>query len=336
MNTECPHCLATLPPIRTPRCPSCGRSLDDAAPRRPEAMGTRLESVDDVRRMMEHRVPGVAPAAPPPLAPSFGAGAGAPSSAAGPAAGPAAAAAAKGKKPEEDVALPFRPSRRPPTAVLTLVDDDAEGGEIVRLRDVRYVVGRTQGQITIPHDSAVSSAHLEINRVMSNGRYRWHVKDLGSTNGTYVRVTSAPLGDGQEFLVGGKRLRFDAPHGGAAAPGPDQRAVTQAWAAVSPHVIAAAQASLTVLTPTGEGERIVVTAGESWIGCDEAACKIAWKDDPLLSKKHAKLVGEPNGEWRIEAGRCRNGVWLRVKEIMVDAVGEFLIGEQRLTLRVVK
>ncbi len=335
MNTECPHCLAPLPPIRTANCPSCGRSLEAGAARRPEAiaMGTRLESVEDVRRMIQ-RGPLAASSAGAP-APSMPAAGG--SAAAAPAAPVASPqAAAKAKKPDDDPALPFRPSRRPQTALLTILDDDGEDGEVVRLRDQRYVIGRTQGDVTIPHDSAVSSTHLEINRVMTSGRYRWHVRDVGSTNGTYARVTAAPLGDGQEFLIGGKRLRFDAPRGATDAPGPDQRAVTQAWAAVSPHVIAAAQASLTVMTPAGEGERIVVTAGESWIGSDPAACKIAWKDDPLLSRRHAKLVGEPNGEWRLEAGRCRNGVWLRIKEIMVDAVGEFLIGEQRLSLRVVK
>lgn len=338
MNTECPHCLAPLPPIRTANCPSCGWSLEAGGARRPEAMGTRLESVEDVRRLIQRGGPagGVSTPASPQgaAAPPAGAVAGAAPSGAPPP--PAAPSAARSKKTDDDSALPFRPSRRPQTALLTILDDDGEDGEVVRLRDQRYVIGRTQGDVTIPHDSAVSSTHLEINRVMTSGRYRWHVRDVGSTNGTYARVTAAPLGDGQEFLIGGKRLRFDAPRGTADAPGPDQRAVTQAWAAVSPHVIAAAQASLTVMTPAGEGERIVVTAGESWIGSDPAACKIAWKDDPLLSRRHAKLVGEPNGEWRLEAGRCRNGVWLRIKEIMVDAVGEFLIGEQRLSLRVVK
>lgn len=312
-------------------------------------MGTRLESVDDLRRAMDPRhvpplePPGAAPHAPPRggiqhgFSPPQG-GPNATHSAPPPLPPPAPApASSPPRKPvDEDTALPFRPSRRPPAALLTLLDDDGESGEIFRLRDSRYVVGRTQGQINIPHDTAVSSTHLEIVRVVAGGRSRWQVKDLGSTNGTYARVSAAPLGDGQEFLVGGKRLRFDAPSGAATGAVPEQRAVTQAWAAVTPHVIAAAQASLTVLTPTGEGDKIIVQAGENWIGSDVAGCKIAWTDDPLLSKRHAKLIGEPNGEWRIEVGRCRNGVWLRVKEIMVDGTGEFLIGEQRLTLRVVK
>jgi FHA domain len=44
----------------------------------------------------------------------------------------------------------------------------------------------------------------------SAGRFRWHLTDLQSTNGTFVRIGNALLRHQQELLIGSRRYRFDA------------------------------------------------------------------------------------------------------------------------------
>src|SRR5688572_15447617 len=101
-----------------------------------------------------------------------------------------------------DDTTPFRPTARPPMATLCIVDDGREDGDVLRLRGDRLVIGRSEGDLLIPHDTMMSARHAELARHFSKGRYRWYLIDLQSTNGTYVRAGSAPLDDGKEFLIG--------------------------------------------------------------------------------------------------------------------------------------
>src|SRR6185437_9364261 len=80
-------------------------------------------------------------------------------------------------------ASPYRPTQRPPLALLTVLDDGKTDGEVVRLRTDRFVIGRTEGDLLIPHDQQISARHLEITRQRVNEKYRWVVTDLQSSNG---------------------------------------------------------------------------------------------------------------------------------------------------------
>src|SRR5688572_21012439 len=62
--------------------------------------------------------------------------------------------------------VPFRPVRRPPMASLCIVDDASDDGEWVRIRDGACVLGRSEGNVIIPHDGMMSSKHAEITRVL--------------------------------------------------------------------------------------------------------------------------------------------------------------------------
>src|SRR5262249_62385494 len=94
---------------------------------------------------------------------------------------------ASANKPAGDDTQAYRPMRRPPMALLCILDDGKEDGEWLRLRADRIIIGRSEGDIIIPHDPMISGRHAELARRPDQGRYRWHLTDLQSTNGTYLR-----------------------------------------------------------------------------------------------------------------------------------------------------
>jgi thioredoxin reductase/pSer/pThr/pTyr-binding forkhead associated (FHA) protein/ferredoxin len=67
-------------------------------------------------------------------------------------------------------------------------------------------VGRRADVTLDPNDLSLSRRHAQF-RIVGNGL---QVFDLGSTNGTFVRLSApAPLENGAEFRVGSKRFRFE-------------------------------------------------------------------------------------------------------------------------------
>ena len=116
-------------------------------------------------------------------------------------------------------ASPFRPTIRPPMAVLTVYDDGKTDGEVIRIRDYRFVIGRTEGDLRIPLDGRISSRHVEITHQEVGGLHRWVVTDLQSMHGLFARVSKTVLADKAEIIVGNGRYRFDAPSGGRRSDG---------------------------------------------------------------------------------------------------------------------
>ena len=129
----------------------------------------------------------------------------------------------RGSEPKyapEDV-QDFRPSLRPPVPVLTVLDDGSmEQGEDVRLRRERLAIGRTSGDVQIPNDSAISGAHAEICRTPWRGGFQWHLHDLDSVNGTFVRCIRAVLHANAILILGARRFRLRNPLKPNAAPFP--------------------------------------------------------------------------------------------------------------------
>ena len=105
-------------------------------------------------------------------------------------------------------AVPFRPTVRPPIAVLTVFDDGKTDGEMTRIRDQRFTIGRTEGDLCIPLDGRISGKHVEITHQFVGGLHRWVSTDLQSTHGMFVRVSRTVLADKAEFLVGNGVTRY--------------------------------------------------------------------------------------------------------------------------------
>src|SRR4051794_24653713 len=81
-------------------------------------------------------------------------------------------------------------------------------GDVFPLKTGENLVGRGTGQVSFPHDGYVSSKHATI--VVGDGTLL--VRDLGSANGTFVRVNGeASLSPGDLLLVGEQILRVDPP-----------------------------------------------------------------------------------------------------------------------------
>lgn len=266
--------------------------------------GTRIESVEAIRQAHQARTATVVERV----------------------SGPPAAGQAAGSSPAQGE--PFRPVRRPPMALLGVLDDGDDDGEWVRIRRCPFVIGRSDGDLVIPHDDMMSGRHLEIGRQLIKGRWRWILADLSSTNGTFVRVSSIALKPGQELLLGGRRYRFelDVPPVPALMPG-----VTQGWQAGQAGLGAAA---LVELLPQGEGQRYPLTQAEHYVGRDRRQCSVVI-DDPLLDSRHARLYRNRREQWHLAAAGTVNGVWLRVNRVSVTAACHFQLGEQRFVLRTV-
>lgn len=233
------------------------------------------------------------------------------------------------KEPVEDDTLDFRPVRRPPMAMLCLLDDGRQEGEWFRLRRELTVLGRTEGEIVIPHETEMSGRHVAIARVVDKDRFRWYLTDLESTNGTFVRVSKTVLRHGQEMLLGGKRYRFDA---ATAVKPPDAGASsTRAFESVQASDLIP---SIVEVTRQGIGQRYFLKQQDYSLGRDASQCSIVLANDMLLSPRHARIYRDAKGTWFLENAGSRNGTWARFKKLAVESFTQFQVGEQRCLLKI--
>jgi hypothetical protein len=297
-------------------------SVADPAPARPipqpvERLGTVLDTDEDIRQALlsAHKMRQPGPPASVERAPA-----------------PAVRAA---EPSVARAAVPFRPTARPPLAVLTVFDDGKTDGEVIRIRDHRFIIGRTEGDLRIPIDGRISGRHVEITHQVVGGLHRWVVTDLQSTHGLYVRVSKTILADKAEFLVGNGRYRFDAPYTDAEGTvaelgrGGDFDSTRGLDEGASPF----RPAAVTELVGAEIGNRMLLTKNEYWIGSDPT-CPICRPEDPFCEPRHARLYRKDKGSWHAEHNKTVNGIWLRTPQITVESVAQFQIGEQRFQLRV--
>lgn len=224
----------------------------------------------------------------------------------------------------------FRPRMRPPMALLTIFDDGSDEGEDVRLRGESTLIGRSGSDVTIPHDEQMSGRHAEIRRVFENGRWTWSVVDLGSTNGTFVRVHKCSVKPGQELMVGHSRFRFEE----TSSPTWTAETVqgTVPWQSVIAADALGSGAALVELNSRGDGRRWPLPQTEATIG-RRHDCTIVL-DDPMIGDRHVRLWRDERG-WRLESQESRDGVWIRIeKPVTVDRTCSFQLGEQRFILKV--
>jgi hypothetical protein len=291
-----------------------------------ERSGTLIETEEDVRQALLSGLKGQ-----PPITASFPAAA--PSQPAPPP--PMPAAPPQPQPVAVRSASPYRPTARPPVPLLIVFDDGRMEGEVIRLREPRFLIGRTEGDLRFPLDGRMSGRHVEITHQYVGGLHRWVVTDLQSTHGMFVRVSKTVLADKAEILVGNGRYRFDAPQMDVAAtadytPDDPNRGVTRGWDdGPSPF----RPPALTELLGSEIGNRTMLVKNEYWIGSDPT-CPICRPDDPFCEPRHVRLYRKPQGGWHAEHNRTLNGLWLRMSQITVDAMVHFQIGEQRFQIKV--
>ncbi len=202
----------------------------------------------------------------------------------------------------------YRPTRRPPMAVLHLFDDDQRNYEAVRIRQTPFVIGRQDGDLVVGHERQMSRRHARIDRVQEGDLWRWYLADLRSTNGTFICTKQAALEDGVEVLLGGELVRFvDA---GAGPP------------------------ALVRIAPSTEEERITISPGAHLIGSDPGVCLPFLKESRFLDPQHLR-VEHVKGHWQVTDLSSTNGLWVAItKRTELVSGASFQIGEQRFAFHV--
>ncbi len=215
-------------------------------------------------------------------------------------------------EPEAAEALPWRPGRRSAMALLHVVDDGRDSGETIRLRDDTLVIGRVTGGVKIPHDAFLDRHHARLDRLPGGS---WLLTDLGSTDGTWVRVMTAKLRPGTHLQIGGTRLVFRRDADGTSAFAP----VGQGAAADSAPSFPCPPTPFLL----GRADVLPVHADPS--------LPTLLLDDPFVSPVHAEVVAG-RGAWRI-VNRGLNGLWVRIEApVRLHAVAQFQCGDQRFVL----
>ena len=85
------------------------------------------------------------------------------------------------------------------------------GGERYPLIGAMTVMGRDQSADIVLEDPGISRRHCELRITHDGPRLVSHLRDLGSTNGTYVngeRTDATPIADGDRITVGRTHATF--------------------------------------------------------------------------------------------------------------------------------
>lgn len=165
-----------------------------------------------------------------------------------------------------------------------------------KLTQRTIVIGRHSGDISLPDDELLSFSHVRLE--WRSGQ--WFLRDLGSTNGTYLRIRGqVPLEADSWFLVGSYRFQL--------APSDQPGAPPSLW------VLGADNAVLGEVPV----DRDTITVGRE--GAD-----LGFPDDATISGLHARLLRKA-GQFFLEDLRSSNGTFLRVTEEMPVEPGDSFI-----------
>jgi hypothetical protein len=240
-----------------------------------------------------------------------------------PAAGPGQPAPSGDGFPAEDD-QDFRPTLRPPVPVLTVLDDGCrETGEMIRLRSEVFAIGRTVGDLRLPHDPSLSSAHAEIRRTAWHGGFQWTLHDVGSLNGTFARCSRALLHDSAVVILGSRRFRVTNP----LRPPTAARPAMHTSVLDNAHIPPVVWPVLEELSGKPDPLHIPLRADHLTIGRSGGGADVEL-DDPLLAHEHASLARQRDGSWLITAAHTRNGVWVSTLAVSLTSQCHFRLGEQ--------
>jgi hypothetical protein len=238
-------------------------------------------------------------------------------------------------EPPAPAVTPFRPTQRPPVPILVVCDDGKRTGEVIRIRGMHFVIGRTEGDLQLGADELVTARHAEIVCQAIGGGYRWVVADLQSRNGLFVRVHRTDLVDGTEFLVGRGRYRFDLPAVAGGGETTDEiPGLADGTGTRGQNSAGEIRPILTELVGGSIGPRIPLMTSPTWIGTD-AGCAVRRPSDSFVAPRHVQLsYDRKKRSWRAANNKTENGLWVRVPQVIVTRECSFQIGEQRFRLTV--
>lgn len=92
---------------------------------------------------------------------------------------------------------------------ITQIGRGGVAGDHLYLRGSRVSFGREGGDLVFPNDPFVSREHARLRLEITGQAMSVHLEDLGSANGTYVRIRgAAQIRDGDTFRVGDQILKL--------------------------------------------------------------------------------------------------------------------------------
>ena len=192
------------------------------------------------------------------------------------------------------------------------------------LREGDTLIGREAGDLCFPTDSLLSKRHA---RIVAEGGLVY-LEDLGSTNGTFLRLKlKKQLQHGDYLLIGKQLLRFEME-----APGTGQTPASANQTLVLGSLIGKYEAKLVKRLPSGkDSNEYPLTEPVTGIGREKG--EILFKNDPYVSGKHARIQLEA-GSYTVEDLKSSNGTYLRMRQR--EEIGRedfFIVGEQLFQVR---
>lgn len=211
---------------------------------------------------------------------------------------------------------------REPLGRLVSVNRDGSDGEVHSILEESVDLGRTQGQLRFGDDPYLSDRHCRF-YIKNNS---WIVRDLGSTNGVYVRVTQpCEVEDGDYLLLGKQVVRLEylseqerdltpaVEHGVLIFGSP----LRTPWCRLKQFTVAGIARDIHHLY------RTKVT-----IGREDG--DIIYPDDEFMSRRHLTLT-MLGGKAKVEDLGSSNGTFIRIRDRLDLVPGAMIrIGDQLL------
>ena len=213
---------------------------------------------------------------------------------------------------------PVRPASPGASAAQALklvpIRHDGQAGVSLPVGAGGIVCGRTEGELRFEQDGTVSPRHARFTTRPGGVE----VEDLGSLNGTFVRVRSArPLVAGDEVRLGRQLLRLEL------MPRRADTGLTRPWGGVDPgHRVRVVQ----LLDGGGVGEIFPLRDGENLVGRE--AGQVAFPFDRYVSARHARFDVTARAVLLVDMGSS-NGTFVRLTAPALLAAGDqVLVGMQ--------
>jgi len=200
---------------------------------------------------------------------------------------------------------PDRSGAPAPGPRLIVVAQDGSPGRDYPLGGSQTDIGRTEGDIRLPNDPYVSPRHARI--IRKDGRF--FVRDLGSTNGVFVRLKSpSKLAHGDLVLIGLEVLRFEVVSDAEKGLGPATEGDTQVFGSpMLPRYARLCQRTVEGVT------RDVYYVSKDEVVVGREAGDVVFTTDPFMSRRHASITRERDGSFTVKDLGSSNGTYLAVR-----------------------
>jgi len=202
--------------------------------------------------------------------------------------------------------MPFLAKAPAPAGRLVVIAGDGQEGPSFPLIGDQVDVGRTEGSVVLAEDRYMSPRHARLVR----NKGHWYVRDLGSTNGVFVRISRPhDLVDSDWLLLGVEVLRFEQIQDAETGLGPAIQHGTLMFG--SPALPRPAR--LVQRTVEGVARDVYhLHRIETVIGRESG--DLVFTDDPYMSRRHALIRRDStNGRFTLVDLSSSNGTFVAIR-----------------------